>query len=118
MDDRPSVTETDRGGVYERDRQTNRQKKKEMPLKFIKFYKIFLQVLECVITFDLFQWNFHVFCTFPSIRFRGTSSFCFGGTWSVHPFHRHFLYEITLSRTLTASCYSYFFVVCSGLYMS
>ena len=32
------------------------------------------------------------FCTFPSIRFRGTSSFCFCGTWSVHPFHRHFLY--------------------------
>ena len=27
MDDRPSVTETDRGGVYEMDRQTNRQKK-------------------------------------------------------------------------------------------
>ena len=27
MDDRPTVTETDRGGVYEMDRQTNRQKK-------------------------------------------------------------------------------------------
>ena len=26
MDDRPSVTETDRGGVYEKDRQTNRRK--------------------------------------------------------------------------------------------
>ena len=26
MDDRPSVTETDREGVYEMDRQTNRQK--------------------------------------------------------------------------------------------
>ena len=27
MVERPSVTETDRGGVYEMDRQTNRQKK-------------------------------------------------------------------------------------------
>ena len=27
MDDGPSVTEADRGGVYEIDRQTNRQKK-------------------------------------------------------------------------------------------
>ena len=27
MDDRPSVTETDKGGVYEMYRQTNRQKK-------------------------------------------------------------------------------------------
>ena len=26
MDDRPSVTETDRGGVYEMDSQSNRQK--------------------------------------------------------------------------------------------
>ena len=26
MNDRPSVTETDRGGFYEKDRQTNRQK--------------------------------------------------------------------------------------------
>ena len=40
MDDRPSVTETDRVGVYEMDRQTNRQKNK-MPLKLIEFYKIF-----------------------------------------------------------------------------
>ena len=59
-------------------------KKMEVPLKLIKFYKIFLQVLECVITFDLFQWHFHVFCTLPSIRFRGTSSFRFCDTWSVH----------------------------------
>ena len=27
IDDRPSVTETDRGGVFEMDGQTNRQKK-------------------------------------------------------------------------------------------
>ena len=40
MDDGPSVTETDRRDVYKMDRQTNRQKR-EMPLKFIKFYKIF-----------------------------------------------------------------------------
>ena len=41
------------------DKQTN-HKKREMPLKLIKFYKV-LEVLECVITFDLFQWHFHVF---------------------------------------------------------
>ena len=31
MDDRPTVTETDRGGVYEMDRQTNRQKREIIP---------------------------------------------------------------------------------------
>ena len=31
--DRPSITELDRGGVYEMDRQTKCQKKMEMPLK-------------------------------------------------------------------------------------
>ena len=60
--DGPSVTVMDRGGVYEMDRQTNYQKIK-MLLQLIKFYKIFLQVLECVIKFDLFQLHFHVFCT-------------------------------------------------------
>ena len=45
------------------------------------------------ITFDLFQWHFHVFCTFPSIRFRGTSPFHFWSTWSDHPFHGHFHYK-------------------------
>ena len=30
---------------------------------------------------------------FQSIHFRGMSSFHFCGTWSVHPFHRHFLYN-------------------------
>ena len=51
-------------------------------------------LLECVVTFDLFQWHFHVFCTFPSIHFIDTSSFHFYDTWSVHPFHRHFLYKL------------------------
>ena len=92
MDDRPSVIKMDTGGVYEMDRQTIRQTMK-ISLKLIKILKIFfLHVLECVITFDLFQWHFHVFCTFLSIPFRGTSSFLFCGTWSVHLFHRHFLY--------------------------
>ena len=38
--DRPSVTEIDRGGVYEMDRHTMCQKI-EMPLKWINFNKIF-----------------------------------------------------------------------------
>ena len=37
--DRPSVTEMDRGGIYEMDRQTKCHKN-EMPLKWIKFNKI------------------------------------------------------------------------------
>ena len=52
--DRPSVTEMDKGGVYEMNRQTNWPKNK-IPLNLIKFYKIFLQVLEGVIKFDLFK---------------------------------------------------------------
>ena len=38
--DRPSVTEMDRGGVYEMNKQKKCQKIK-MPLKWIKFNKIF-----------------------------------------------------------------------------
>ena len=34
MDDTPSVTETDRGGVYEMDRQTNCQKIKLEKISF------------------------------------------------------------------------------------
>ena len=40
MDDRTSVTETDRAGVYKMDGQKNCQKKREVPLKLMKFYKI------------------------------------------------------------------------------
>ena len=39
--DRPTVTEIDRGVVYEINRQTKCQKM-EMSLKWIKLYKIFL----------------------------------------------------------------------------
>ena len=38
--DRPSVTEMDRGGVYEMERRTKYQKN-EMPLKGIKVSKFF-----------------------------------------------------------------------------
>ena len=79
MDDRPSVADTDRGGVYEMDKQTNHPKKGNATEIDQIFKGFFLQVLECAITFDLFQWHFHVSCTFPSIRFRGTSSFRFCG---------------------------------------
>ena len=50
-------------------------KKMKMPLKWFTFYKIFLQVLEFVITFDLCYWHFHFFLHF-----------------SVHPFQRHVLF--------------------------
>ena len=92
MDDRLSVTETDKGGIYEKDRQTNRQKNGNVT-EIDQIYKIFFsQVQECVISFDQFQWHFHVFFALfylsvsearplsvsvalgPSIRFTGTSS--------------------------------------------
>ena len=40
MDDRLSVTETDRGGVYEKDRRTNRQKNGNVT-ETDQIYKIF-----------------------------------------------------------------------------
>ena len=73
-------------------RKINCQKNK-MLLKLIKkIYVFFYRYQNVLITVDLFQQHFHVFSTFLSIHFRGTSSFHFCGTWSVHPFHRHFLY--------------------------
>ena len=59
--DRPSVTEMDKGGVSEMDGLTKCQKI-EMPLKWNFFYKIFGQVLECVIPFYPFQCHFQFFC--------------------------------------------------------
>ena len=68
-------------------------KKREIPLKLIIFYKIFFSGT----TMCYYIWSISVafpcfFCTFLSICFRGTPSFRFCGTWSVHPFHRHYLY--------------------------
>ena len=40
------------------------------------------------------------FCTFPSINFRGTSSFHFCGTCYVHPFQSQFLYLESSSNVL------------------
>ena len=69
--DIPSVTEMDRGGVYEMDRQKKRQKN-ETPLKWIKFYKTI--------------WTDNKMCfyiLFISVAFQ------FFGTFSVFPFHKH-----------------------------
>ena len=93
MNDRPSVTETDRGGVFEMDRQTNRQKK-EMPLKLIKFFTgtrmcyyiwSISVAFQCFLHFSiypfqrhlLFPFLWHLVCDRPS----------------VHSFLRHFLYN-------------------------
>ena len=78
--EKPSVTEMDRGCVHTMDiqnkcQQTGNATEMDKTLKYM-----FLQALEWVIIFDLFQWHFHVFCTFPSIHFSGTSSFHFCGT--------------------------------------
>ena len=48
MDDRPSVTETYRGGVYELDRQTNHQKKGNISIQHITH-----QLLPCKPETDL-----------------------------------------------------------------
>ena len=92
MDDRPSVTVTDRRGIYEMNWQTNHQKWKCHCnwSTFIRFF--FTGTRMCYYTWSILV-AFPCFCTFPSIRFRGTSSFCFCVTLSVHPFHRHFLYN-------------------------
>ena len=51
MDERPSITENDRGGVYEMDRQTNRQKNEKNATKIDPILSDFLHVLGCFITF-------------------------------------------------------------------
>ena len=69
-------TETDRRDVYKMDRQTNRQKR-EMPLKFIKFYKIFFTgtrmwyyiwsisaVFPCFLHFSVYLFQRHVLFPF------------------------------------------------------
>ena len=92
MDDRPSVTETDRGVVYEMDRQT-KCKKRKMPLKLIKFYKIFFyrnyNVLLHLIYFSGLSMYFALFCLSVSEAHPLSVSVALGG--SVHPFLRHFL---------------------------
>ena len=72
--DRTSVTEMDKGGVYEMDRQTKCQKM-EMPLKWITFNKIFLtdnRMCYYILSVSV--------------------AFLFLGKFSVHPFYRHLLF--------------------------
>ena len=73
--DRPTVTEMDRGGVYEMDRQTDLPKKKDIPQKLIKLYQIFLYRYQNVLL--------HL------IYFSGISCFLH---FSVYPFQRHILF--------------------------
>ena len=73
--DGPSVTEMDRGGGYEMGRQTNCQKNRNATKIDTILYDFVLQVLEFVISFDIFQWHFHVFLHF-----------------FVYPFQRHVLF--------------------------
>ena len=74
LTDRPSVTEMDREGVYEMDRQTKMQKM-EMPLKLIKMNKSFwIGTRMCYYILSM------------SVAFQ------FFGTFSVYPFHRHLLF--------------------------
>ena len=89
---RPSVTEMDRGGVYEMDRPTKCQKM-EMRIKWIDFNKICwtgTRMFYCIISISV---TFPFFALFLSIHFIDTSSIHFWDTWSVHLFHRHFLQQ-------------------------
>ena len=86
--DRPCVTEMDRGGVYEMDRQTKWQKM-EIPVKWIKFNKI---------CWTGTRMCYYILSISLALPFFGTSSFHFCDTWSVHPFHRHFLYSGLINR--------------------
>ena len=90
--DRQSVTEMDRGGVYEMDRQTKCQKNGNARSCY---YILSISVA------------FPCFCTFTFIHFIDTSSFHFCDTWSVHPFHRHFLYWLKAIMVLTLSLKKY-----------
>ena len=74
--DRPSVTEMDRGGIYEMERKTKFQQKGNANEMVKLFQWIFGPVLECIIRFLMI-----------SVGFMGVF-----GTLSVYSFHRHFLY--------------------------
>ena len=84
-------------------------KKMEMPLKWINFYNIcFTGTRMCYYILSI-SVAFPYFCTFPSIHFRGMSSFNFCGTWSIHPFQRHFLY-LHLSLLICVYLHSLFVI--------
>ena len=82
MDDRPSVTETDRGGVYEMDRQTNRQKNGNATEILYKFYINFIRFFTGT---RMCYYIGSISVTFP----------CFLH-FSVYPFQRHVLFPFLL----------------------
>ena len=90
--ERPRASEMDRGRASEMNRQKKCHKNKNATEMNKILWNFLGQVFECVIKLDKFQWHFIFVALYMSIRFRGTSSFYFFGTWSVHPFYRHFLY--------------------------
>ena len=53
-----------------------------------------------LIKFGTFLWHFHFLELCLSIHFIDTSPINFCDTWSVHPFHRHFLYTINAYTVL------------------
>ena len=89
MDDRPSVTEADRGGVYEKDRQKNRQKNGNAT-EIDQIYKIFCyrykNVFLHLIYFSGISMFFALFClsvseALPiSVSVALGLSICFTGT--------------------------------------
>ena len=90
--DIPSAIEMKRGHASERDRQKSATKMK-MPLKWITFNNLFWDRSQTVfLNFINFIGIFIFGALFQSVYFIGTFPFHFWGTWSVHPFHRHFLY--------------------------
>ena len=91
LNDKPSVTQMDRGGVYKMDRQKTAKNRNvteivqdliihssNCPKKYRKLYPL--------------QWHFHFLALFLSLHFIGISFIHFCDTWYVYPFHRHFLY--------------------------
>ena len=91
---RPSATEMNRGSAYEMDRQTKCHKNGNATL-MDKIIQHVLPVPKILLNFIHFSGIFIFVALCLSIHFRGTTSFHFCGTWSVHPFHRHFLYLVT-----------------------
>ena len=89
--DRPSATEMDEGSDYEMDRQTKCHKNGNATEVDNTLLYILVHVPKKLIKFYSFQWHFNFLALCLYIHFKSTSSIHFSGTWSVHPFHRHFI---------------------------
>ena len=99
--DRPSVTEMERGGVYEMDRR-KKLLKHGNATKMKKYNNTFEYLSLNLIKFDPFQWHFHFLALCLSIHFVDTSSIHFIDTSSIAYFkHKPWWHWYTLNLSLS-----------------